>query len=725
MRAITHRDVAHRPAPGTAVPKHIRFSPDGEWLTFLESEPGSLHQRLVAVSVATGSRTVVPTPGAAVDEATLTIEEKLRRERARDLGVGVTSYQWAGSTSRLVVPMADGLWVLDDVTLPARLAVAADSVPGPILDPQVSADGTSVAFVSSDEVHMCSLDGGTPIAVTHGARAAGRSHGLAEYAAQEELDRGSGFWLDPTGRRLAFCEVDESHIPVYRIVHQGSDEVGPGAEEDHRYPFAGAENARVRLAVTDIGGDGEARWLDLGASGIGDDRYLARVRWEDADHLLVQVLDRAQTRLDLVRFDVRTGTASLLLTEDTGPWVNLHDDLRPLPDGTFLWSSERSGYRHLEIRGHDGELVRTLTEGPWSVTAVVGTSGPEDAPDTVWFTSTIDSPLERTVCRVPLGGGAVDRVSGGGTHSAVLHGATGHWADLHQDLGRPAQLLLHGPGSGVTVVSDAADDPTLGDLDLPLPELRTIEAADGTVLHAALYRPAGPGPFPTVVSLYGGPHAQLVTRSWSVTAAMQRQYLREQGFLVAVVDNRGSANRGLDFEAALNRRLGTVEVDDQVALVEALVAEGLADPGRVGVIGWSYGGYLSLMCLARRPDVFRAACAGAPVTDWDGYDTAYTERYMGTPAENPDGYRDAAVATHAEGLRDRDLLLIHGLIDENVHFRHTARLMDALVRADIDHRLLLYPNERHSPRREEDRVSMEHRIGQFFRRSLRVDPVEA
>ena len=239
-----------------------------------------------------------------------------------------------------------------------------------------------------------------------------------------------------------------------------------------------------------------------------------------------------------------------------------------------------------------------------------------------------------------------------------------------------------------------------------------------TELHAAVYRPDGDGPFPTVVWVYGGPHAQLVTRSWATTVAMRAQLLRQEGFCVAVVDGRGSTARGLAFEGALRHRMGTVEVDDQVRLVESLVAEGTTDPARVGIYGWSYGGYMSALCLARRPDVFRAACAGAPVTSWDGYDTHYTERYMGTPASNPDGYREGSVMTHLEGLRDRHLLLVHGLIDENVHFRHTARLVNALVRADIDHRLVLYPDERHVPRAEADRASMERLILEFFTDAL-------
>jgi dipeptidyl-peptidase-4 len=261
-------------------------------------------------------------------------------------------------------------------------------------------------------------------------------------------------------------------------------------------------------------------------------------------------------------------------------------------------------------------------------------------------------------------------------------------------------------------------DPRVDALDLQPPELTTVRAGDGTTeLHALVYRPAGrgEGPFKTVVSVYGGPHAQRVTNSWLPTVRMRDQYLRQLGYAVVVVDNRGSAARGLAFEGALRHAAGTVEVDDQVAAVEQLAARGIVDrEDGVAIHGWSYGGYMAAICLARRPDVFAAAVSGAPVTHWDGYDTHYTERYMGLPAENAGEYERSSVMAHVEGMRDRAVLLVHGLIDENVHFRHTARLINALIAARIPYELLLFPNERHTPRSEADRVFMEERIRDFL-----------
>lgn len=264
---------------------------------------------------------------------------------------------------------------------------------------------------------------------------------------------------------------------------------------------------------------------------------------------------------------------------------------------------------------------------------------------------------------------------------------------------------------------------------LPPPELTTLLTSDGTeTLHAAVYRPDprlhGPGPYPLVCAVYGGPHVQRVNRSWSQCADMRAQRLRSLGFCVVKCDNRGSSRRGLSFESAIKKRLGRLEVLDQVATVRHLVQRGIADPNRVGIYGWSYGGYLAAMCLCRAPDVFHVAVAGAPVTSWDGYDTHYTERYMGLPSENSSGYRESAVFDHVPNMRGK-LMIVHGLIDENVHFRHTARLINRLIASGKDYDLLIFPDERHSPRRLRDRIYMEQRISDYITRNLGTKVINA
>lgn len=261
---------------------------------------------------------------------------------------------------------------------------------------------------------------------------------------------------------------------------------------------------------------------------------------------------------------------------------------------------------------------------------------------------------------------------------------------------------------------------------LVAPQVVSFPTSDGReTLFGAVYLPDegahGTGPFPLVVAVYGGPHVQRVTDGWDATADMRAQRLGDAGYAVLKVDNRGSAGRGRRFEGAVRHDMGNLEVDDQVAGVRLLVERGIADPGRVGIYGWSYGGYMAAMCLLKRPDVFHVAVAGAPVTHWDGYDTHYTERYMGTPQGNPQGYARSAVMAYVDGLKEGEskLMLVHGLIDENVHFRHTARLVNALIAARKTYDLLLFPDERHSPRKLQDRIYMEKRIKEYFDQNLR------
>jgi dipeptidyl-peptidase-4 len=284
---------------------------------------------------------------------------------------------------------------------------------------------------------------------------------------------------------------------------------------------------------------------------------------------------------------------------------------------------------------------------------------------------------------------------------------------------QPPRVVARNLRDGRTVDVHQPQAVSPAGLGLVVPEFHQLAAADGTLLYGALYRPpAADRPVPVVVSVYGGPHVQRVIDDWSLTVDLRAQYLVQQGIAVLKLDNRGSSGRGLAFEAAIHRRMGTVEVDDQVAGVRYLGSLGGFDTSRVGIYGWSYGGYMTLMAMLKAPDIFQVGVAGAPVTDWDGYDTAYTERYMETPAANPEGYRDSSVITHAHRLEGR-LLLVHGMADENVHFRHTARLIVALTEAGKEYDLLIFPEERHMPRDQRGLEYQERRVIEFLLRGLR------
>lgn len=716
---LTFEDLATRPKPGTATPRGFGFSPDDASITYLFSKDQSLNQQLYALDPKTGdSRQVVEPPGGGDTEENLSLEEKLRRERTRTHSLGVTRYAWPKEGDRLLVPLTGDIYVQDG--LDAELRLVVDTEGKPALDPRFSPDGEQIAYVHDDEVMVVPSKGGTPKQLTKGARGTGMTHGLAEYIAQEEMGRHHGFWWSTDGEQLAFTEVDETHIASYRIVHQGKDAVGEGAQEDHRYPFAGAENAKVRLGVVSASG-GATRWMDL-----GDAEYLPRVQWLPDGRLAAQLQNREQTKLDLVFFDPKTGKSETILTEETEVWINLHRMFEPFDEvegegaGGFLWGSERTGFQHIYLYGSDGKLIRGLTQGDWRVD---GISAVDQKNRRVFFTGSKDGVTQRHLYEVGFDGGEPRRITKApGMHGATIDHAYLTYIDHHQSMKQPPRITLRSleDDSELAVLHDETD-PRIERMKLAPPRLVTLHSRDGVVLHGALYEPdassQAQAPYRTMISVYGGPHAQRVSDSWGQTVDLRAQYLRQKGFLVFKLDNRGSARRGLEFEGALKHDMGNIEVQDQVDGVNWLVSEGLTDKQHVGIYGWSYGGYMSAMSLARAPETFNLAVAGAPVTHWDGYDTHYTERYMGTPQANPKGYEESAVMHHVEKLSG-DLMLVHGLIDENVHFRHTARLINALITARKHYELLLFPNERHGPRRLEDRVYMEQRIFDHIDKNL-------
>ena len=723
-------ETALLPAPGMTLPNGFSFSLDDARLMYLLGTPSDPTQTLWALETATGTTEVLfEPPGGGIRENALSLTEELRRQRERSRAIGITSYARAERSERLVVPLPDGLWVLDGPGKAWRHVVTGGDMQGPALSPA----GDRVAFVRDGEVYVASVEEATqatqaaevmPCQITSGARKAGMTNGLAEYVAQEELERQEGFWWSPDGRWIAFEQVDERHMPTYVIAHLGAETTGPQAYEEHRYPFAGAQNARCRLGVVaadDDGGGDAPVWMDLD---VGEEAYLARVFWWRDGDLGAVIVNRPQKALWLVRWDCATGQRTTVLHEQSELWINVPArGIVELEDGAFVWASERSGYRHLYVFARSGGPQRQLTGGEWVVDDLLAVDTDDGV---VYFTGNRDDPREKHLYAVPLAGGDLRRITQEpGTHDVVINHHYTQFVDTWSAIDQPPTVTLRALADGARVQSlPLPADPRVEAFGLGLrpPALVTLQSRGGEMLYGAVYRPDtsrfGPGPYPTIISVYGGPHAQEITNSWGrMTASMNLQYLREMGFLIFGLDNRGSARRGLRFESAIARQFGTVEVEDQVDGVRWLVAQGLTDPHRVGVTGWSYGGYLALMCLAKAPDVFQVAVAGAPVTDYAGYDTAYTERYLETPATNAEGYAQTSVLTHVEAIRGK-LLLIHGMVDENVHFRHSARLVAALIRAGKPFETLFFPDERHMLRFLPNRRYLNERIDAYFLANL-------
>ncbi|CAN4085730.1 unnamed protein product [Withania somnifera] len=732
-------DIVQYPLPGCSSPTSICFSPDDSLVTYLYSPSQSLCRNVYVLDLKNGRHELLfSPPDGGLDENNLSSEEKLRRERSRECGLGVTRYEWVKANGRrkvIMVPLPAGLYLKDRNSEP-ELKIASTSS-SPVLDPHISPDGTRLAYVRDNELHVLNLLYHETKQLTTGANGNVITHGLAEYIAQEEMERKNGYWWSLDSKYIAFTQVDSSGIPLFRIMHQGKSSIGPESQEDHAYPFVGGPNVKVRLGVVPANG-GQITWMDILCGekdkANEDEEYLARVNWMHGNILTAQVLNRSQSKLKILKFDIKTGQRNVLLVEEHDTWVNLHDCFIPLDkgpnrtNGAFIWASEKTGFKHLYLHDANGVCLGPITQGDWLVEQVAGVN---EVTSLVYFTGTFDGPMESHLYCAKLFPDVNSSLQsplrltkGRGKHVVVLDHQMLRFIDTHDSLVSPPIISLCSLHDGSLIMhlfDQLVSVPESLKLHLESPEIIQIQAKDGTTLYGALYKPDpmnfGPPPYRTMIEVYGGPSVQLVCDSWTNTIDMRAQYLRSKGILVWKLDNRGTARRGLMFEGALKHNFGLVDAEDQLTGAEWLQKQGLAQRGHIGLYGWSYGGYLSAMMLASFPEVFKCAVSGAPVTSWDGYDTFYTEKYMGLPSENPSGYRESSIMHHVDKIKGK-LLLVHGMIDENVHFRHTARLIDALVAAGKPYELLIFPDERHMPRKLRDRIYMEERIWEFIERNL-------
>lgn len=700
-------------------PRGLAISPDGALVTYLQPKPENQEVLdLWATPVAGGEpRRLVDAAALSPAGKTLSEAEKARRERARVSSRGVVEYDWDTQGKTLLVPLDGDLHLADAATGQVRRLT---ETPGDEIDARVSPKGGFVSFVRDQNLYAIDLATGSERALTTGGKDL-VSYGVAEFIAQEELDRRTGYWWSPDESRIAYTRVDESGVDVVPRFDIGGAGV---AVVEQRYPRPGRPNARVQLFVASLAG-GQPVEVDLGPSA---DIYLARARWSvDGRTLYVQRLSRDQKTLDLLAVDPATGRARVLLTERSPHWVNLKGEgITPLKDGSFLWTSERTGFRHIEHYGADGRRLAAVTSGEWPVDSLVSV---DEGRGLVFFMASRDTPLERHLYSAPLAKPAAPtRLTQGAGWWAVTMPAGGGrgFIGTYSDPGTPPQVALYDTaGKRLRWIEENALD-----ADHPyaafrarhtVPEYGTIKAEDGTPLHYAVTRPPNFDPskrHPAILLVYGGPHSQQVKREWP---NLKERLFLEAGFVVFRIDNRGSDNRGAKFEAAIDRRLGGAEVRDQLAGVRWLKSQPWIDPARVGVSGWSYGGFMTLMLMTEPGGGFAAGAAGAPPTDWRLYDTAYTERYMDTPEGNPEGYAAAEVVSRLPRLQGR-LLLLHGMADDNVTFDNSTRVLAALQGASTPFETMLYPGERHGIRSQAKGLHLWRTYLDFFTRALRPEP---
>jgi len=688
------------------LPTHLKFAPDGSYVAYLQAASDDRERldlwRMDMESKET--RCWLNARDLVNDDAIMSDAEKAERERRRLFSSGITTFQISPDGKRLLIP-AGGTGYLFDVGSETLTAFTQEETRQ--TDFQFSPEGRFISYVRDNDLYYYDVEARTETAVTEDG-SEWIASGIADFIAQEEMHRFEGHWWAADESRLAFTRTDTSTVAVSHRYEIDADAFNV---IEQRYPYAGEANATVDLCVYELSGAGTTTLTYRHAA----DDYLARVRWA-GDNLAVQVQSRDQQRLWLDFHQPGTGGYQTILEETSESWINLHDNLQPIDDGRFFWTSERDGSSQLYLYSN-GEPDQ-LTEGPGRVNEVLHADA-----ERVVFSGWREDPTEQHLYCLSLAGGGQQACSTEpGWHDFTVSADGRRVIDRWTSLGNMGEIQIRtiNPTEGESKHLAAEDTdpehpyrPYLGNHVTPV--LGTLTAEDGQTLHYRLTEPRETsGTHPLVVYVYGGPGVNRVRNEW---APLLLQLFSSRGFGVLELDNRGSANRSREFEAPIYRRLGRAEVNDQV--VGARFAQSLpwVDASRIGVFGHSYGGYMTLMCLAQAPEVFQAGVAVAPVSEWELYDTHYTERYLSTPQDNPEGYRESAVFPYLDKLSGK-LLIMHGMADDNVLFTHSTRLFKALQSQGTPFEMMTYPGSKHSLQEQDVSTHRFNMILDFFERSL-------
>ncbi|HXB67659.1 MAG TPA: DPP IV N-terminal domain-containing protein [Candidatus Acidoferrales bacterium] len=580
------------------------------------------------------------------------------------------------------------------------------------LDAKLSPDGKMVGFRRGWDLYTVDAASGKETRLTRNGSETLRN-GTPDWVYPEELDLGTAFWWSPDSKSVAYLQFDSSREPV--IPHE--DLLRERAlYEPERYPQAGENNPDVRLGVVAATG-GPTRWLEVGET--RDTYLIARAGWmPNSRSVYVTRLNRVQNRLELFSVDVESGAPSTILKESDAHWINLKGDVEFLKDGKrFLWTSERDGFRHIYLYSNDGRQMKQLTRGNWEVSAI---NAVDEGGGRLFYTSNEPTPLERHLYSIKLdGSGARQLTARNFTHNVSVSPTGAYYLDTYSNLSSPARTVLHSGDGAELGVYREADRTQADEYDILPTEIVKYNGPDGNTFYGRLIKPAGFQPsqkYPVIVSVYGGPGVgDPVHNAWpGITVD---QVYAHRGYVVWQAENRGIMGRGHAFETAIFRQLGVTELADQVAGIQHLISMGFVDPARIGIHGWSYGGFMTLNAVLNAPDIFKCGIAGAPVTNWLNYDTIYTERYMGMPKENPDGYKETALAPRAKNLKAR-LLIVHNFEDDNVLFQNSLQMTNALQLAGKQFEFMLYPQKSHGVTGAASR-QMNEMMLEFFDRNLK------
>ena len=665
----------------------VRWLKDGNHYLVINEASRRDVPRLQKVNAATGQAT--PFFDAAKMQAAFAALPGVSADAARQLA-GRGNYDLNPAETAALINWANDLFYYE---FGSDRAIRLTSTPEPEVGEGFSPDGRMVSFVRENNLYVedlsmqrreraLTLDGSAKIL-----------NGRLDWVYQEELyGRGNfgAYWCTPDSTTIGFLRFDETPVPEFTVVDHiplyQNVEVTP-------YPKAGAPNPIVKLGVVNASG-GEIRWVDTFKYQPAD-FLISRVTWTpDSKNVVFQAQDREQTFLDVNFADARDGKSKTILHESSKAWVGINEQPLWLKDGSFLWASERDGWEHLYHYSVDGKLLKQVTVGKWEVRTIEGV---DEQNGFIYFTGTKDSHIAPSGYRIKLDGSGLTRLTtSDGTHRMDVSPTFNYFINVWSDLNTPSQIRLYdASGKLVRVIAENKVD-ALKQYKLGTADLLQVKTRDGFVMEAMMIKPPDFDPskkYPVMSFTYGGPHAPQVRNAWGSTTYMWHQLLAQKGYIIWVCDNRTASGKGLESTWPVYKNFGELELRDIEDGLAWLKTQPYVDGSRIGIWGWSYGGFMTSFALTHSQS-FKIGIAGGSVTDWRDYDSIYTERYMGTPQNNPEGYKKSSPVHAAKNLHGK-LLLIHGAIDDNVHMQNTMQFVYELQKAGKQFELMLYPKQRH------------------------------